>query len=420
LEDETAESAALGTALLLFLTCGILAAGLLAIAGPAFLPRLFRAGGLESALRTAILFFSAQVLFDVITEGVESCLEGIQRVDLSRGVDAVRRTVVAAATAGAALGGLGLSGVAAASAIASASGPLVAGVIILALRHNFHTGASVARALLRASLSVALLRPLGVLERTMDRLVVGVALGPASVTIVEIAAQVANGAAAILSASAYAVVPASSWLHARSDRAGLRELLDRGTRYSMLITLPVIVGVAIVIVPALHLWVGMTYSDAELPAVLALMTVAQVAPLQVGSELLVGTGHTMDVLRAAAAAIIVNLGGSIILVRLMGIPGTFVATLIAGVVLTGLLARSFLGEVGETVANFARHVVARSVAPSLVLGLAAGVVVALRLSDVSTLLVAIIGGGALCVASTLFHSLEPSELTELRTLALHR
>jgi O-antigen/teichoic acid export membrane protein len=417
-DDKAGESAALGTALALFVACGVVAGGLLALVGPPLLPRLFHAGELDAALRAAVLLFAVQVFLDVLAEGVESCLEGLQRVDLSRLVDAVRRTAVGVATASVALSGAGLVGVAAASLAASTTGPVAAFLLLLLLRHRFRTSPQMARSLLITASSVAALRPLGVLERTMDRLIVGIALGPASVTIVEIATQVANGASAILSASAYAVVPTSSWLQGRNDRHRLRELLDRGTRYSMLVTLPVVVGVAIVITPALHLWVGSRYSDAALPAVLALVTIAQVAPLQVGSELLLGTGHTWNIFRAASATMVVNLVGSILLVYLIGIPGTFVATLIAGLVLTFLLARSFLAEVGETAGEFLRNVVSRCLRPSLVLGAVAGFIVALRLPDMTTVALVAAVGGVACIAFTLSHSLERAELTELRAVAL--
>jgi O-antigen/teichoic acid export membrane protein len=68
---------------------------------------------------------------------------------------------------------------------------------------------------------VAVLRPLGVLHRTIDRVVVGSVLGPSAVALVEIATQMMNGADAILSAMSYAVLPSAAWLRARGDRATL-------------------------------------------------------------------------------------------------------------------------------------------------------------------------------------------------------
>ena len=147
-------------------------------------------------------------LADLLTEGVEACLEGLQRVDLSRAVDAFRRTAVAAATAVVALAGGGLRGVAVASLVASGAGLLVASRCCASPPAGSLARPSVARvrALVHYGKTVALLQPLGVIHRTMDRLIVGVVLGPGAVTFVEIATQVQNGADAVLSASSYSVV----------------------------------------------------------------------------------------------------------------------------------------------------------------------------------------------------------------------
>jgi O-antigen/teichoic acid export membrane protein len=183
---------------------------------------------------------------------------------------------------------------------------------------------------------------------------------------------VANGAAGILSASAYSVVPASSWLSRREDATGLRALLDRGTRFSVSVTLPVVILAAIVSGPALRLWVG---SDAAQTATLiALLTIALVAPLQVGSELLVGTGRAGRVVRAAGASLVVNLIATVVLVHVVGVSGTFLGTVVAELVLIPLLATAFLSAVGETASGFARAAILQLLGPLVAL-LSVGLVV---------------------------------------------
>src|SRR5690606_27506166 len=110
-----------------------------------------------------------------------------------------------------------------------------------------------ARALLSYGKTVAVLRPFGVIQRTMDRLIVGTMLGPGPVAFVEIATQIQNGADAVLSASSYAVIPSASWLRAREDRHTLRELLLTGTKYSLLVTLPFVIGPALLAGPLVRL-----------------------------------------------------------------------------------------------------------------------------------------------------------------------
>ena len=262
LDDEPGVAASIASALTCFGSLGLVCAVALGALGPYVLPGLFNTpSGLRAALQFAVVLFAVQVLADLLTEGVEACLEGLQRVDLSRAIDAFRRTAVAAATAAVALAGGGLRGVAAASLAASGAG-LVVGLAVLAPRlppaRWLRPSVARARALVHYGKTVALLQPLGVIHRTMDRLIVGVVLGPSAVTLVEIATQVQNGADAVLSASSYSVVPTSSWLRARGDEGSLKELLETGTRYSLLVTFPVIVLAAILAGPMIRLWVGPT------------------------------------------------------------------------------------------------------------------------------------------------------------------
>src|SRR5438034_393898 len=90
---------------------------LLAIASLPLLPAAFDVPHeLRSAVRFAAGVFAIQVFFELVASGAGACLDGLQRIDLSRLADAGRRTVVAAATAITALQGGGLQGVAVASA----------------------------------------------------------------------------------------------------------------------------------------------------------------------------------------------------------------------------------------------------------------------------------------------------------------
>ena len=158
---------------------------------------------LVADLQFAIVVFAVQVLVDQLTNAAEAALDGLQRVDLSRGVDAFRRTAVSVSVAVVAVAGGGLEGV----AVASLAGSLVGAVLSGATLHHQHRGrwarprVSDMRGLLSYGKSIAVLQPLGVITRQMDRLIAGTILGPAAVTLVEIATQVQNGASAVLAAS---------------------------------------------------------------------------------------------------------------------------------------------------------------------------------------------------------------------------
>ncbi|MCU0274231.1 MAG: oligosaccharide flippase family protein, partial [Acidimicrobiales bacterium] len=204
---------------------GVASALILAGLGVRLLPALIDVpDDLVGAARTATVLFGVQLAVDGFTRGTEAALEGANRVDLARGLDALRRTTVAIATAIAAQTGGDLAVVAAVSLLASL--PFApAGVLLVARRSPGGFGAwstTEARSLLRFGRAALLLRSTGVLHRSMDRLIVGVVLGPAAVTVVDAAAQVQAGADTVLGSSSYAVTPAASWIDARRDPGALR------------------------------------------------------------------------------------------------------------------------------------------------------------------------------------------------------
>ena len=394
------------SALVVFVGVGALCALALATVGRSFLPDLFNAPReLRAGLEIALVCFAAQVLVDLVTEGCEACLEGLQRVDLSRAADAVRRTVVAAATAATALAGGGLKGVALASLLASAVGMVVAAALLRPEMPHGQRRPSrrVVRELLSYGRTVALLRPLGVLHRTIDRVVVGSVFGPSAVALVEIATQIMNGAEAILSAMSYAVLPSSAWLNARGDRGTLAELVERGTKYALLATLPAVCIGAILAGPIVHVWVGDRY-------------IAAAAPVQVGSQLLLGVGKAGVIVRAAAAAIVVNVVASIVLVNVVGVVGVFQATLLAEAVVIPPLARAMLNEVGLSCRDFVRGALLPVLAPVVALIVVAGGVALAPLDDVTTLALGVSGGLAAYAVIALRFAVSRPELTEFRRL----
>jgi O-antigen/teichoic acid export membrane protein len=424
LDDRQGVVTSITSALACFAALGLACAAVLAVVGPAFLPGLFKTpSALRGAVRFAVVLFAVQVFVDLLTEGLEACLEGLQRVDLSRAVDAFRRTGVAAATSAIALAGGGLRGVAAASLAASAGG-FVVGMAVLGPRlgasNRLRPSFTEIRSLLAYGRTVALLRPLGVIQRTMDRLIVGAVLGPAAVALVEIATQVQNGADAVLSATTYSVVPTSSWLRARGDEDSLEELLLSGTRYSLLVVLPVVALASTLAGPLIRLWVGAGYSAAGGLAVVGLLTVALAAPLQLGSSLLLGVGRARAILRAAATALAVNLSASLLLVHLVGIVGVFEGTALGTAVLIPLLGRPILVEVGVSARRFLRVAVVPTVIPTAALAVVTGAVVAFHLPDLTTVIAGTLAGGAVYVVVVSRVALQPGEFRKLKEAVIGR
>ncbi|HYF45849.1 MAG TPA: lipopolysaccharide biosynthesis protein [Acidimicrobiales bacterium] len=415
--DEDARAARLaGTCLALFTALGAAWAALLALLGPVVLEPLFRVPErLQAEFATAVRWYAVVTLADFVIRGVLAVLEGAQRVDWSRGLEMTRRTLALGGPAVAALAGAGLAGVTAVSAAGTVAALLVTTVVLLrapGVRVGLPALGEVGP-LLRFGSSVAVLRPLGVLHRTMDRVVVGVVLGPSAVSVVEIATQLQNGSESVLSAASYGVTPSASWLDARGDHDRLRELVEVGSRYTLLATLPIVAVTALLAAPALTVWLGDGHGDVVAPAVLALAYTAVTAPLQVGSNLLVATGRIRPVLRAAAAGLCVNLALSIALVQALGVTGAFVATVVSAVVILPALGRPILASVDLDLRTFLATSVVPPVRATVLIALAVAGPVALPLPAVPTL---VLGGLAALAAAGLAvprTAMAPGELRDL-------
>jgi O-antigen/teichoic acid export membrane protein len=276
------------------------------------------------------------------------------------------------------------------------------------------------RSLIAYGKTIAVLQPLGVIQRQMDRLIVGAVLGPAAVTLVEIATQIQNGSTAILVASSYAAAPASSWVHAREEGGLLRELLVRGTKYSLLLTYPVTVGAILLSPDLVHVWVGPSYAAAAGLAALALLDTMVSAPMQVSSNILIGAGRASDVLRTAVLTVAINLCASLLLVHVMGAAGVFVGTLIALAFFVPLLGRAACRLVDLRPAELFRAAVAPALLACVPLAVAVGLVVVAPLRPLVTILLGTLLGGLVYLGVTATLVLSPAEREEIRSMFRRR
>lgn len=404
------------TTLLMFLVLGIVTGATAALLG-----RLVGASvlGIEGALarefEAALVPFGAWVFADFVFSGAVATLDGLQRIDLSRFADMARRLLVLGAAVLAARSTGELAATTTAAAFAAGIAAALALVVVGARldRSAMRPSTSEMAPMLRYGVRVAALRPLGVIHRTMDRIIVGVVLGPSAVALVEIASQLQAGADAVLSASSYAVVPSSAFLDADSRRGALRELLLTGTRYSLLATVPVVVGTSMLARPMVDVWLGGDQLGAAGLAAVAVISIGLAAPLQVGSNLLLGVGRATSIFRAVAASIAVNLLFTIWLVHVVGIVGALWSTILATLVLYPLLGRSMLEQVDVDLRTFLRAAILPVVAPALALGAVVTGVLALDLPSGTTLILATVVGAAAYVATATNCSFERAELRTL-------
>lgn len=393
---------AVGTAMGAFALLALLGATLtLGTAWPILRLLGHLSGAVASGLRTASLLLALQVVGELVQQGTESCLEGLQRMDLSRAVDATRRALFAAGTAAAALLTGSLGWVEIAAVVTSAVGALLGLAILARQRVPGRLGLSAAtlREMFRYAKVVALLRPISALYRLMDRVIVGLVLGPAAVAAVEVATQLGNGADAMVSGITSALVPSAAWVAARRDTGRLAETLLDGTRYALLTTWPLAAGVAFLAGPGIRFWTGARLAAAAAgPARVALAAAAVAAVAQVAGNLLLGAGRGDVILRASLVGVTVDLIASVALVHPLGISGVFWGTLAAVSVTTPWVVRAACRECGVGPGHLVRQAVWPAAVPLVAECAALAACDVVPLSPMAHLAIGV-GAGAACFAA---------------------
>lgn len=347
----------------------------------------------EQAIRWSALWIGGEATF----VGCAAVLEGRQRVDQARALDATRRTVVSGAAVAAALSGASIAGVMAASGVAAIGAAAAAvGVLCVGSREFRPLGRPRELGVLAADTRrLMTLNASGVLHRSMDRMLVATMIGPAAVAAVEVASRLRDIAQLVLSTSSHTTISAASWLDAQAEEAKLQRLVAVGTRLSLLATWGTVAVLAVYASPLIELWLGDRTPEDVVPlALLGLAYTAAVAPLQVGVNALTGTGRVARVTVAAWTGVLVNLVASVILIEQWGVVGAFVGTLFGTVVVIPLLAPAVLDLFGPHRLRALGREVVRVLPPPVLVALGGVVVAAAGWSPVPTLVV----GAAITIA----------------------
>ena len=380
------------------------------------------AGGSEwtaagTTFASIIMLTGAQASVDLASRGPISVLDGVQRTDHSRIADAVRRTLF-----------LGASGVAAISSrdlvvtlVAGLAASLAATAVPLKLSLRCLRGSlrrpqlSDVTALLREARSVGLLRPLGVVNRTMDRFILGGSIGLSAVGSLEVASSLQAGANALVSASTDPITPAASYISGAGRSADIPELALRTTRISIAISTPLIT----VLLTAPDILLGMWLGD-RVPAMAASFTALSCVALFISllttpiSNCLVGFGKARVVVTTAALATVLNLLLSIVFAALVGALGVLVGTIASSVVTMPALIAAGRNALNIRIGALARRAWLPGLAPSALL--AAGLVIARRTQlDSNSGWITVIGlSMILTVAVTYVVSLTKAERASVR------
>jgi O-antigen/teichoic acid export membrane protein len=256
-----------------------------------------------------------------------------------------------------------------------------------------------------------------IFEQT-DRLVVGVFIGAAAVTLYEAAGKFQGLVVQLTAFSNSAVIPAASHLESTGQGAELQALFLRGTKYALAFVLPFVVTLIVLAGPVIGTWLGPAFVGQTLAAQVFLLHQVFTPGTAVGDNIVVGLGRTRPRLPYVIWILTVgNLVLSLALVGRLGILGVVLGTVIPHFVDYPLHARFLLRELRVPLRTALRQV-ALPVYPALVVPI--GVALALRTTALMNHLVGVALAGALSVGAYWLalarFGLDATERAELRAV----
>jgi O-antigen/teichoic acid export membrane protein len=224
-----------------------------------------------------------------------------------------------------------------------------------------------------------------------SRVILGAYRSPASVGQFEGPVRAHNLLYALGGALAVPVVPTASRYVASGDERRLRELVVRGTRYTLALFVPLCVTLMALAEPILEVWLGDRYGGGAAALAILVSYWLLYGGLVVTPGFLVGAGRAREVALIVLAVAAGNLALALALTPELGIEGPALATAAPFAAAFPLMLRLGLRASGARLAELAR----RAWLPAYSLGLAlAGVLVAIRVAADPVALPAVLAAAA--------------------------
>jgi O-antigen/teichoic acid export membrane protein len=197
-----------------------------------------------------------------------------------------------------------------------------------------------------------------------SRVILGAYRSPTAVGQFEGPLRAHNLLYALGGALAVPVVPTASRYVATEDERRLRDLVVRGTRYTLALFVPVCVTLIVLAEPILQAWLGDRYGSGDLALAILVSYWLLYGGLVVTPGFLVGAGRAREVARIMVCVAAANLALSLVLTPELGLEGPAVATAAPFFVAFPFMLRLGLSASGADLADLAR----RAWAPNYVFG----------------------------------------------------
>jgi O-antigen/teichoic acid export membrane protein len=317
---------------------------------------------LQNDLHLLFILFAAEALFGLPALAFVGVLQGLQRYGWIKVVDLSRQILYTVVALIVLLTGQGVVAFGAAMISGTLFAALGYAVVARALCPELRLSARLInrqalRPLAGFSTFVFITRILGVVWAQMDTLILSVLVGINVLTGYSVIARLESAVSYPLSLTAAAIVPAAANLLALESRVRLRELLIRGTRYTLALSLPVTVAAMVLARPLIVGWVGSRYATYAGPAQLFLTYQLLSCSASIALTILIGIGRIRAVTAYVGLAVAVNLVLSILLAKPLGVTGVIVGTLIGYGITAPLYIRLVMRELGMDIGDFLRHAI---------------------------------------------------------------
>ena len=187
-----------------------------------------------------------------------------------------------------------------------------------------------AKAILRSGSSIFVLQIAQVMSRQQtDKLVLGIFLGPAAVTLYEIGSKLNSLMSVFTSWTVSAILPVASQLNAREQHHSLRSLFLRGTKIIATLAAPMSAILITIAAPFIAAWLGAGFEQAVPVAQLLLLSQILLPLYQLGDQILIGKDRFSLWVPGGVTLALLNIVLSVVLVQRLGLIGVALGTFVA-------------------------------------------------------------------------------------------
>lgn len=181
----------------------------------------------------------------------------------------------------------------------------------------------------KLALSQLIVTASGLILLRTDPLVIQGFLSLAAVSTYAVALRISESAFLLVKQFINVLSPHIAALYAKGDAAGVRRLFTVSTRYSLVPAVVVTVPIVIYSSDILRLWIGPSVDGGGPVLAVLCLAMALMTPQVVASSFLTYTGRYLHTSKPVIAGAILNVIASIVCVKVFGLVGVAIGTLIA-------------------------------------------------------------------------------------------